>query len=149
MNSSSLKLKVLTPCKVKMQYGLTLTTTVMQCPHHPYTTNTLLGYAKIQGLRQASQGGGGRFCPLLYRPVPLHLLLGAKGAGGCKGTWNPVQSHPHHRERDGTKCARTGHNIRIVPGWEVCDPEHPVGQEIFEIGRRSGLNNSGIFLIFQ
>ena len=40
------------------------------------------------------------------------------------------------------KCARTGHNIRIVPGWEVCDPEHPVGQEIFEIGRRSGLNHT-------
>ena len=96
--------------------------------------------AKIQGLRQASQGGGEWLCPLLYRPVPLHLLLGAKGAGGCKGTWNPVQNHPHYRERDGTKCARTGHNIRIVPGWEVCDPEHPVGQEIFEIGRRSGLN---------
>ena len=105
--------------------------------------------AKIQGLRQASQGRGGWFCPLLYRPVPLHLLLGAKGAGGCKGTWNPVQNHSHHRERDGTKCARTGHNIRLVPGWEVCDPEHPVGQEIFEIGRRSGLNHSGIFLIFQ
>ena len=54
--------------------------------------------AKIQGLRQASQGGGGRFCPLLYRPVPLHLLLGAKGAGSCKGTRDPVQSHPHHRK---------------------------------------------------
>ena len=75
--------------------------------------------------------------------MPLHLLLGAKGAGGGKGTWNPVQNHPHHRERDGTKCARTGHNIRIVPGWEVCDPEHPVGQEIFEISRRSGLRDSG------
>ena len=83
------------------------------------------------------------FCPLLYRPVPLHLLLGAKGAGDCRGTWNPVQSHPHHRERDGSECARTRHNIRIVPGWEVCDPEHSVGQEIFEIGRRSGLNKLG------
>ncbi len=31
---------------------------------------------------------------------------------------------------------RTRHNIRVVPGWEVCDPEHPVGQEIFEIGGR-------------
>ena len=40
------------------------------------------------------------------------------------------------------KMCRTGHNIRIVPGWEVCDPEHPVGQEIFEIGRRSGLNHT-------
>ena len=75
-------------------------------------------------------------CPLLYRPVPLHLLLGAKGAGDCKGTRDSVQSHPHHRERDGTECARTRHNIRVVPGWEVCDPEHPVGQEIFEIGGR-------------
>ena len=64
---------------------------------------------------------------------PLHLLLGAKGAGSCKGTWDPVQSRSHHRERDGTECACTCHNIRVVPGWEVCDPEHPVGQEIFEI----------------
>ena len=66
-------------------------------------------------LRQASQGGGKRLCPLLYRPVPLHLLLGAKGAGGCKGTRDSVQCHPHHRERDGTECARTRHNIRVVP----------------------------------
>ena len=43
---------------------------------------------------------------------------------------------PHHRERDGSECARTRYNIRIVPGWEVCDPEHPVGQEVFEIGGR-------------
>ena len=35
-------------------------------------------------LRQASQGGGKRLCPLLYRPVPLHLLLGAKGAGAAR-----------------------------------------------------------------
>ena len=99
--------------------------------------------------KRQSQGGGKRLCPLLYRPVPLHLLLGAKGAGGCKGTRDSVQCHPHHRERDGTECARTRHNIRVVPGWEVCDPEHPVGQEIFEIGRRNGLNHSGILLIFQ
>ena len=51
-------------------------------------------------------------------------------------TRDSVQCHPHHRERDGTECARTRHNIRVVPGWEVCDPEHPVGQEIFEIGGR-------------
>ena len=82
-------------------------------------------------------------CPLLYRPVPLYLLLGAKGAGGRKGTWDSVQSHPRHRERDGTECARTGHNIRIVPGWEIRDTGHPVGQEIFEISRRSGLRDSG------
>ena len=53
-----------------------------------------------------------------------------------KGTWDPVQSHPHHRERDGPECTRTCHNIRIVPGWQICDPEHPVGQEIFEISGR-------------
>ena len=92
--------------------------------------------AKIQGLCQASQGGGKRLCPLLYRPVPLHLLLGAKGAGGRKGTWDPVQSRSHHRKRDGPECACTCHNLCVVPGWEVCDPEHPVGQEIFEIGGR-------------
>ncbi len=91
---------------------------------------------KIQGLCQASQGGGKRLCPLLYRPVPLHLLLGAKGAGGCKGTWDPVQSRSNHRKRDGPECACTCHNIRVVPGWEVCDPEHSVGQEIFEISGR-------------
>ena len=67
---------------------------------------------------------------------PLHLLLGAKGAGGCKGTGDSVQSHSHHRERDGSECTCTRYNIRIVPGWEVCDPEHSVGQEIFEIGGR-------------
>ena len=77
-----------------------------------------------------------RLCPLLYRPVSLHLLLGAKGAGGCKGTWDPVQSRSHHRKRDGPECACTCHNLCVVPGWEVCDPEHPVGQEIFEIGGR-------------
>ena len=101
------------------------------CAKHPVFLH--LG---MLGLRQASQGGGKRLCPLLYRPVPLHLLLGAKGAGGCKGTWDPVQSRSHHRERDGPECACTGHNIRVVPGWEVCDPEHPVGQEIFEISGR-------------
>ena len=99
--------------------------------------------AKIQGLRQASQGGGKRLCPLLYRPVPLHLLLGAKGAGGRKGTWDSVQSHPRHRERDGTECACTRHHLCTVPGWEIRDTGHPVGQEIFEISRRSGLRDSG------
>ena len=44
--------------------------------------------------------------------------------------------NPHHRERDCTECARTCHNIHIVPGWEICDAEHPVGQEVFEIGDR-------------
>ena len=78
-------------------------------------------------LRQAPQGRGKRLCPLLYRPVPLHLLLGAKGAGGRKGTWDSVQSHPRHRERDGTECARTRHHLCTVPGWEIRDTGHPVG----------------------
>ena len=64
---------------------------------------------------------------LLYRPVPLHLLLGAKGAGGRKGTWDSVQSHPRHRERDGTECARTRHHLCTVPGWGIRDTGHPVG----------------------
>lgn len=66
-------------------------------------------------------------------PTPI---IGCQRCRRLQRNMDPVQSRSHHRKRDGPECACTGHNIRVVPGWEVCDPEHPVGQEIFEIGSR-------------
>ena len=74
-------------------------------------------------------------CPYTYYWVP-------KVQEAAKEHGIPFKTIHITEKETAQKCARTGHNIRIVPGWEVCDPEHPVGQEIFEIGRRSGLNHT-------
>ena len=50
-------------------------------------------------------------------PTPI---MGAK-VQGCKGTWNPFKTI-HITEKE--TAQNVGLNIRIVPGWEVCDPEH-------------------------
>ena len=50
-------------------------------------------------MRKASGNCRSRFRPVLHRSVPLHLLLGSKGAGGGKRTRYPVQGHPHHGQR--------------------------------------------------
>ena len=42
-------------------------------------------------MRKASGNCRSRFRPVLHRSVPLHLLLGSKGAGGGKRTRYPVQ----------------------------------------------------------
>ena len=42
------------------------------------------GTAEVPGMRKASGNCRSRFRPVLHRSVPLHLLLGSKGAGGGK-----------------------------------------------------------------
>lgn len=75
-------------------------------------------------------------CPYTYYWVP-------KVQEVAKEHGIPFKAIHITEKKDGTECACTCHHLCLVPGWEVCDPEHPVGQEIFEISRRSGLNASG------
>lgn len=74
--------------------------------------------AKIQGLRQASQVGRNRLCPLLHRPMSLYLLLGTESGGNRKGTPDPIENHPYYDEGRCTECARPGHHLCPLPGRE-------------------------------
>ena len=58
---------------------------------------------------------------LLYRPVPVHLLLGTEGAGDCRRTWHSIQGNPYYRQRICAECPRAGHDLRSVPGRTVPD----------------------------
>ena len=57
-----------------------------ECPRH-----------KIQRLCQASQDGEKQLCPLLYRPVSLHLLL-CQRCRRLQRNMESVQSRSHHRK---------------------------------------------------
>lgn len=91
-------------------------------------------------MRQASQDSRGRLCPLLYRPVPVHLLLGTEGAGDCRRTWHSIQGNPYYRQRICAECPRAGHDLRSVPGRTVPDTEYSVRQKVSGAGRRSRLS---------
>ena len=82
------------------------------------------GTAEVPGMRKASGNCRSRFRPVLHRSVPLHLLLGSKGAGGGKRTRYPVQGHPHHGQRIRAERSRAGHDLCAVPGRQVFDAEH-------------------------
>ncbi len=55
---------------------------------HPHVSaaDAVGGEANVQGMRQASGNQGGRLRSLLYGSVSVHLLLGAPGGGGRRGS---------------------------------------------------------------
>lgn len=94
----------------------------------------------LSGMRKASGNCRSRFRPVLHRSVPLHLLLGSKGAGGGKRTRYPVQGHPHHGQRIRAERSRAGHDLCAVPGRQVFDAGHSVRQKISGAGGSPGLS---------
>ena len=80
----------------------------------------------IQRMCQTSESQRNGLCPLLHRPVPFHLLLGAEGTGSGKGTRHVVSSISYYRQRSRAECTCTGHHICPVPGWRVFDSGHSV-----------------------
>ena len=69
------------------------------------------GAAKIQRLCQTSESQRNGLCPLLYRPVSFHLLLGAEGTGSGKGTRHIVSSISYYRQRSRAECTCAGHHL--------------------------------------
>lgn len=85
---------------------------------------------EIQRLRQAPRGDRGGVCSLLYRPVPVYVLLGAAGAGGGGGARRAAPGRPYHRQRNRAKRPRAGHDLCLVPGRQIYHAEHSVRQKI-------------------
>ena len=75
--------------------------------------------AEVQGLCQAPCGGRERLCPLLYRPVPVYLLLGAACGRSRESVPRASEGHPRHQQGAGTERTRPGDDLRAVQGRQV------------------------------
>ena len=69
---------------------------------------------KFKEAAKHPQGGGKRFCALLYRSMPVYLLLGAACAGGGKGTRNFFKGDSHYKQGRGAERTRSCYNICVV-----------------------------------
>ncbi len=89
-------------------------------------------------LCQAPCGGRERLCPLLYRPVPVYLLLGAARGRGRESVQCSFEGHSYHQQGAGTERTRPGDDLRAVQGRQVPDPEYSNGQKISEACGNTG-----------
>ena len=80
----------------------------------------------------AKHPGRERLCPLLYRPVPVYLLLGAARGRGCESVPRAIEGHSRHQQGAGTERTRPGDDLRAVQGRQIPDPKHSNGQKISE-----------------
>lgn len=62
-------------------------------------------------LRQGGTARGGRFCSLLYEPVPSYRGLRAAGRSAGKGTGNPVRSSQAGNARASPPGPHSGHDV--------------------------------------
>ncbi len=93
---------------------------------------------RFKGLCQAPCGGRERLCPLLYRPVPVYLLLGAACGRSRESVQCSFEGHSYHQQGAGTERTRPGDDLRAVQGRQVPDPEHSNGQKISEACGNTG-----------
>ena len=96
--------------------------------------------AEIPGLREAPRRFGKRLHAVLYRPVSVHVLLGAAGAGNGEGTRHPSEGHPHHRPGDRAERPGSCHDLCALPRREIRDARHPVRQKISRACGRGGIS---------
>ena len=79
-----------------------------------------------------------RLCPLLYRPVPVYLLLGAARGRSRESVQCSFEGHSYHQQGAGTERTHPGDDLRAVQGRQVPDPEHSNGQKISEACGNTG-----------
>lgn len=83
---------------------------ILLCSCLPFSRPQRHG-SPVSPLRQGGTARGGRFCSLLYEPVPSYRGLRAAGRSAGKGTGNPVRSSQAGNARASPPGPHSGHDV--------------------------------------